>query len=162
MEHIVHSIAPVYDSRSRVLILGTIPSPKSREMGFFYGHPQNRFWGVMAELLGEEKPMTVEERRAFLLRNRIAVWDVLHSCDINGASDSSIKNPVVNDFSPIFETADIRQVFTTGKTGTKLYQKLTGKESTYLPSTSPANCQVKWDALKEAYGVVLNYLKDEK
>ena len=160
MDHIVHAIPPVYDENSRVLILGTIPSPKSRQMGFFYGHPQNPFWKVMAALLEEETPMGIEERRAFLIRHHIALWDVLASCDIQGASDSSIQNPVVNDFTPIFQQAAIRQVFTTGKTGTKLYQKLTGHQSIYLPSTSPANCAMKWDALLDAYHVVLPYLKE--
>lgn len=113
--HIVHTIPPVYDARSRVLILGTMPSPKSREQGFYYGHPQNRFWRALAAALDEPAPQTVPEKRALALRRGIALWDVLASCDIEGASDASIQNPVANDLTPILAAADIRAVFTTGR-----------------------------------------------
>lgn len=163
METIVHTIEPVYGEHSRVLILGTMPSPKSREFGFYYSHPQNRFWPVIAQVLGQPKPLTTEEKRAFLLRSRIAMWDVLHSCDIKGADDASISNPVPNDLRVIFSAADIRAVFTTGGTATRLYKKYclpqTQMESIALPSTSPANCRFHTlETLTEAYRVVLNYL----
>lgn len=139
----VHPIPPVYDENSTILILGSFPSVKSREVGFFYGHPQNRFWKVMAEIMGEEVPEGTEAKRAFLLRNHVAVWDVIASCEITGSSDASIKNVVANDLSKILETADIKQIFVNGKTAEKMYIKytlpVTGREAICLPSTSPAN-----------------------
>ena len=109
MEHIIHSIEPVFDAESRVLILGTMPSPKSREVQFYYGHPQNRFWRVLAAVLGEEVPRSVPEKKAMLLRHRIALWDVLAECEITGASDSSIRNPVANDLSVILDHAPVQE-----------------------------------------------------
>ena len=162
MEHIIHSIEPVFDAESRVLILGTMPSPKSREVQFYYGHPQNRFWRVLAAVLGEELPQSVPEKKAMLLRHRIALWDVLAECEITGASDSSIRNPVANDLSVILDHAPVQAVFTTGATAWKLYTRLqkphTGIEAVRLPSTSPANCAVKMEALTEAYKAILPWL----
>ncbi len=163
MEHIIHSIEPVFDAESRVLILGTMPSPKSREVQFYYGHPQNRFWRVLAAVLGEELPQSVPEKKAMLLRHRIALWDVLAECEITGASDSSIRNPVANDLSVILNHAPVQAVFTTGATAWKLYTRLqkphTGIEAVRLPSTSPANCAVKMEALTEAYKAILPWLE---
>lgn len=163
MEHIIHSIEPVFDAESRVLILGTMPSPKSREVQFYYGHPQNRFWRVLAAVLGEEVPQSVPEKKAMLLRHRIALWDVLAECEITGASDSSIRNPVANDLSVILDHAPVQAVFTTGATAWKLYTRLqkphTGIEAVRLPSTSPANCAVKMEALTEAYKALLPWLE---
>ena len=163
MEHIIHSIEPVFDTESRVLILGTMPSPKSREVLFYYGHPQNRFWRVLAAVLGEELPQSVPEKKAMLLRHRIALWDVLAECEITGASDSSIRNPVANDLSVILDHAPVQAVFTTGATAWKLYTRLqkphTGIEAVRLPSTSPANCAVKMEALTEAYKAILPWLE---
>lgn len=163
MEHIIHSIEPVFDTESRVLILGTMPSPKSREVQFYYGHPQNRFWRVLAAVLGEEVPQSVPEKKAMLLRHRIALWDVLAECEITGASDSSIRNPVANDLSVILDHAPVQAVFTTGATAWKLYTRLqkphTGIEAVRLPSTSPANCVVKMEALTEAYKAILPWLE---
>lgn len=163
MEHIIHSIEPVFDAESRVLILGTMPSPKSREVQFYYGHPQNRFWRVLAAVLGEELPQSVPEKKAMLLRHRIALWDVLAECEITGASDSSIRNPVANDLSVILDHAPVQAVFTTGATAWKLYTRLqkphTGIEAVRLPSTSPANCAVKMEALTEAYKAILPWLE---
>ena len=156
MEHIIHSIEPVFDAESRVLILGTMPSPKSREV-------QNRFWRVLAAVLGEEVPQSVPEKKAMLLRHRIALWDVLAECEITGASDSSIRNPVANDLSVILNHAPVQAVFTTGATAWKLYTRLqkphTGIEAVRLPSTSPANCAVKMEALTEAYKAILPWLE---
>ena len=165
MEHIIHSIEPVFDTESRVLILGTMPSPKSREVQFYYGHPQNRFWRVLAAVLGEEVPQSVPEKKTMLLRHRIALWDVLAECEITGASDSSIRNPVANDLSVILDYAPVQAVFTTGATAWKLYTRLqkphTGIEAVRLPSTSPANCAVKMEALTEAYKAILPWLEPD-
>ena len=165
MEHIIHSIEPIFDAESRVLILGTMPSPKSREVQFYYGHPQNRFWRVLAAVLGEELPQSVPEKKAMLLRHRIALWDVLAECEITGASDSSIRNPVANDLYVSLDHAPVQAVFTTGATAWKLYTRLqkphTGIEAVRLPSTSPANCAVKMEALTEAYKAILPWLEPD-
>lgn len=138
-----HPINPIYDKNSKILILGSFPSVKSREAGFFYGHPQNRFWKVTAAVCGVEVPTTIEEKKAFLLENHIAVWDVIHSCDIVGSSDSSIRNVVANDLNVILECADIRQIYVNGKKAEELYNKYIypqiQREAICLPSTSPAN-----------------------
>lgn len=148
---VLHNIPPLYDENSKILILGSFPSVKSREAQFFYGHPQNRFWRVLSALTGEECPVVTEDKKAFLKRNGIAVWDVIKSCDITGSSDSSIKNAVPNDLSEIFETADIKKVFCNGATSYKLYkrymEKETGRTAELLPSTSPANAAYKIDDL---------------
>jgi len=158
MKHIVHEIAPIYNADSRILILGTMPSPASREQGFYYGHPQNRFWQVISAALSMPLPATIDQKKQLLLQHRIALWDVLNSCAIEGASDNSITNPICNDFKPIFETAEIRAVYTTGQPATKLYKRLVGKSSIYLPSTSPANCAFSFDKLLNAYSAILKYI----
>ena len=128
-EHIVHSFEPIFDSESKILILGTLPSVKSRETNFYYGHKQNRFWKLLAGILSEKKPETVEEKKDFLHRNCIAVWDVIHSCDIIGSSDSSIRNVVPNDLSEILESADIRQIYCNGAKSYEYYRKYQEKET---------------------------------
>lgn len=142
-ERLSHPFEPIYDERSEVLILGSFPSVKSREQAFFYGHPQNRFWKVIAVLTGEETPVTIDQKRALLLRHGIAVWDVIASCEIIGSSDSSIRNVQVNDLSRIIETVPDIRVFANGTKSYELYcryaKEQTGKEITKLPSTSPAN-----------------------
>ena len=158
-EPIIHEIPPVFDAQSRILILGTMPSPKSREAGFYYGHPQNRFWKALAAALRTPVPAP-GERRAYLLWHHIAMWDVLSRCDIIGAADSSIKNPKANDFSAIFAHAGIKKVFCTGITAARLYRRLTGGECVCLPSPSAANCRVGLDGLAEAYRAILPYLED--
>ncbi|MBR4343688.1 MAG: DNA-deoxyinosine glycosylase [Lachnospiraceae bacterium] len=158
LTHIIHPIPPVYDEKSRILILGSFPSVKSRESGFFYGHPQNRYWKVLAAIFGDNIPLTVPDKKAFLLRHHIAAWDVIASCDIEGSSDSSIKNAVPNDLSPILETANIEQIFTNGKTAYTLFQKYTAplihRDSICLPSTSPANAAWTLEKLTEAWKVI--------
>lgn len=138
-----HPIHPVYDKNSKILILGSFPSVKSREANFFYGHPQNRFWKVLSVVFETEVPTTVEEKRGFLLEHHVAVWDVIHSCEIVGSSDSSIKNVVPNDLSEILSTAQIEQIFVNGKKAEQFYKKYIEKEidrkAICLPSTSPAN-----------------------
>lgn len=165
MKHIEHEIEPVFDDRSRVLMLGTIPSPKSREVGFFYGHPQNRFWKVMAAVLGTAVPQTIPEKTEMLLEHRIALWDVCRSCAIEGASDASIKDPQPNDLSRILDVANIRGIFCTGAKAAQLYRKLCeptlGIPCIQLPSTSPANAAMRLPDLVEAYRTaLLPYLLD--
>ena len=161
MERIEHTIEPVYRSDSRVLILGTMPSPKSREQGFYYGHPQNRFFPALAGVFGEPVPQGVPERKEFLLRHGIALWDVLQSCVISGASDASIREPVPNDIGLILEAADIRKIFTTDTTAFRLYRAhcfpVTGVEAELLPSPSPANCRVPMDELVRSYSVIRRF-----
>jgi len=141
---VTHPWPPIYDENSRVLILGTMPSPKSLEYGFYYGNPQNCFWRVLSNALSLAEPAPDRQSRTdFMLINGIALWDVLKSCEIEGASDGSIKNPVANDFSALLARSKIYKVFTTGKAATRLYNSLcyetTGLAAEYLPSTSPAN-----------------------
>lgn len=152
---IVHPIAPLYSNNSKILILGSFPSVKSREQGFYYGHPQNRFWRVMAGVCGADVPTTIEEKARLILDNDIALWDVIHSCDITGSSDSSIKNVTPNDLSPILEAANIEKILVNGKRAEALYIKYiepkTGIRATCLPSTSPANARQTVDTLTEIW-----------
>lgn len=157
--HAVHTFEPIYDNRSEILILGSFPSVKSRENQFYYGHPQNRFWKVTAGIFSEEVPQTIEEKRAFLLRNHIAVWDVIASCDIAGSSDSSIRNVVANDMQVILQQADIRAIYANGDKAYQLFLKYCrqeGQPELYkLPSTSPANAAWSVERLTEAWGEAL-------
>lgn len=134
---IIHPIKPVFDKDSKVLILGSFPSVKSREEGFFYGHPRNRFWKVTAAVTGDELPLTTEDKKAFLIRNHIALWDVIGSCDIEGSSDSSIRNVSVNDITPILEKADIREIFFERTEGISALQEIYvpgDKKGRHMPS----------------------------
>ncbi len=155
---IIHPIPPVYDENSKVLILGSFPSVKSREAQFFYGHPQNRFWKLMAAIFEDDLPETIEEKSAFLLRHNIAVWDVIKSCDITGSSDASIKNVVPNDLSIILDKANIRNIYVNGKTAYKYFEKYTrqliNRGAICLPSTSPANAAWNLDRLKSEWEVI--------
>lgn len=173
-EPILHEIEPVWNEESRVLILGTMPSPASRAAGFFYMHPQNRFWKVVPEVFGEklklpnnadERDAAIAERCDFLLRHKLALWDVLASCEIQGAADSSIKNAKPNDFSKLFEKSKIRHVFCTGKTSFNLWKKFCAAqyEEHYglicecLPSTSPANAAWSIERLVAEYQKICYY-----
>lgn len=151
----VHEIAPVFDENSRVLILGSFPSVKSREACFFYHHPQNRFWKVVAALTGEPVPGEIEEKKALLLKHHIAVWDVIESCDIVGSSDSSIKNVRPNDLRRILEAAPIEKIFANGGKAFELYGKycepMIGRPCEKLPSTSPANAAFSLEKLVAAW-----------
>ena len=158
---VIHPIEPIYDKNSKILILGSFPSVRSREEGFFYGHKQNRFWKVISGIFEEEEPKTIEDKKSLLLRNRIALWDVIQSCDIVGSSDSSISNVVPNDLSTILSTADIKAIFVNGKAAFKYFEKYTEpvikRSATCLPSTSPANAAwsmdrllKEWKCIKEA------------
>ena len=158
---VTHEFDAFFDKDSRVLILGTIPSPKSREQGFYYGHPQNRFWRALCAAIEEPLPSSIAEKKEMLLRRGIALWDVLASCEISGAADHSIRNPILNDFSSIFSVAAIQAVFTTGKTAARLYQKFSGSTCICLPSPSPANCAFALEDLIQAYRAIVPYLKKE-
>lgn len=163
MERIEHPIPPLYSKDSRILILGSFPSVKSREGEFFYHHPQNRFWRVLAEVCREQPPTTIEDKKELLLRHWIAVWDVIQSCEITGSSDSSIKNVIPNDLSYVLEHAPIRQIFVNGNTAYKLYQKYIypkcGKTAIKLPSTSPANAACKYEELLEQWLQIREYIE---
>ncbi len=161
-----HPIPPVYsrnpENPPRILILGSFPSVKSRETAFFYGHPQNRFWRVMAAVLNEPIPATTEEKTALLTDHGIALWDVIAACDIEGSSDSSITNVTPTDLTPILSVGTIRAVFTNGTTATRLYKRYqeptTGIRAHQLPSTSPANAARSLEQLVEAWSEITNYL----
>jgi len=157
---IVHPIAPTFNGHSRVLILGSFPSVKSREMMYFYGHPQNRFWKIMAALFGETVPETVTEREAFLLRNRVAVWDSIRQCTITGSSDASIRDVIPNDLSPILDAAPIEQIFCNGKKSWDMYHRYiepeTGRKAICLPSSSPANAAWSLEKLTQAWSIILS------
>lgn len=156
-----HKFVPVYDEYSRILILGTFPSVKSREQHFYYGHPQNRFWKVLAALTQwSQIPQTIEEKKQMLLENRIAVWDVIQSCDIAGSSDSSIKNVVPSDIGSILKGSRIERIYANGATAKKLYERYilpeTGVPIIGLPSTSPANAAYSLERLKESWQQILS------
>ena len=164
-QHIRHTFAPVYDENSRILILGTLPSVQSRKQHFYYGHPQNRFWKLLALLVepdGTKVPQTIEEKKAFLLRNHIAIWDVVAECDILGSLDSSIRNVTAADLVPILEQAPIQSIYANGGKAQELYQKYTyektKREIIRLPSTSPANAAFTMERLLKAWSVILKEL----
>ena len=153
-----HPIPPLYTSFSEILILGSFPSVKSREQQFFYSHPQNRFWKVLAALYGENPPENISEKRALICDHQLALWDVIASCEITGSADSSIKNVVPNDLSAVLDHCPIRRIFVNGRTAQRLYHKFLfpqiEKEAIYLPSTSPANASVSFPELIRAWSVI--------
>ncbi len=153
-----HPFGPLYNENSKVLILGSFPSVKSREENFFYGHPQNRFWKVLSKVLDHKTPQTIDEKRELLLECGIALWDVIASCEITGSSDSSIKDVTANDISVILDAADIKKIYVNGKTAEKYFNKYiknkTGREAVCLPSTSPANAAWSVDRLALAWEVI--------
>ena len=161
-ENIRHEFAPVYDKNSRVLILGTFPSVKSREQNFYYGHPQNRFWKVIAGLTGEPVSETIENKKMVLLKHGIAVWDVIESCDITGSSDSSIRNVVPARLEQVLDRCEIREIYANGSTAKKLYERYQkaacGREIVGLPSTSPANAAFRLERLLEQWSIMRQYL----
>ena len=155
-ERVTHEFPPVFDEHSRVLILGTMPSPKSRAAGFYYMHPQNRFWKMLCAVLGEEIPPDIDGKRKICLANNIALWDVLASCDINGAADSSIANAEPNDIRGLLEKCPIQTIFTTGKKAHTLYKRFFPdlQEDICLPSTSPANRTISEEKMLEEYRAI--------
>ena len=159
MDRIDHPFGPLFSGNSRVLILGSFPSVKSREQQFFYGHPQNRFWKVIAALFHREVPVTIPEKRALILDNGLALWDSIAGCVITGSSDASIREVRANDLSVILDHSPIRKICCNGKTSWQLYEKWirpqTGREALCLPSTSPANAQWTLERLTEAWAEIL-------
>ena len=158
-ENIVHPFGPFVPENAHILILGSFPSVKSREQMFFYGHPQNRFWRVLAAVLSAPVPETIEEKKALLERNGIALWDVIASCTIHGSSDASITDVVPNDLGPILEKHTISRIYVNGKTAARYYdryqKKVLGREAIVLPSTSPANAQFSLERLVSEWSVII-------
>lgn len=159
-----HEFGPYINKDSKILILGSIPSVKSRELGFYYMHPQNRFWKVLSDLFCEDVPNSILSKKEFLKKHKIALWDVLASCEINGSSDSSIKNPKVNDIKTLIGGTDVKTIFVTGRKSLELYNKYclksVGIKAIYLPSTSGANCALSYENLKEKYEIIIKYLEN--
>lgn len=158
-----HGFGPVYDEKSRILILGSFPSVKSREEGFFYGHPRNRFWKILASVCNKPEPVTIGEKKQFLLKNGIALYDVIEECEIVGSSDSSIRNVIPADLNPILEVSQISAVYTNGRLAGKLYRKyqepVTGLPCVELPSSSPANAAFSLEKLTGIWQETLPQLK---
>lgn len=157
-----HPFEPVFDARSRVLVLGSFPSEASRAEGFFYGHPRNRFWRVMAAVFGEDVPTTTEEKRAFLLRSRVALWDVAASCEVVGSSDASIRRAVPTDLARIFSRSPVARVFLNGQKAAALYKAFFAAQeipARCLPSTSPANAAWSFDRLVAAWAQVAAFAR---
>lgn len=158
-ERIMHPIPPLYNEKSEILILGSFPSIKSRESRFFYGHPQNRFWKLIARLYNEEQPETIDDKKAIILKHKLALWDTIQSCTITGSSDSSIKDVKTNDIQKIINESKITRIFTNGTTSYNLYEKFvypqTKIHAIKLPSTSPANAVYTLDKLAEKWSVLI-------
>jgi len=161
-ETLSHTFDPIYNKDSRILILGSFPSVKSRENNFYYGHPQNRFWKVIAGVTGNPVPVSIEEKKELLLNNHIAIWDVIASCSIQGSSDSSIRDVVVNDFSKVLQESSIQAIYVNGNKAYELYHKYaeekTGIAAIKLPSTSPANAAWSVKRLCDNWKQILTYL----
>ena len=157
-ESVIHPLPPLFDANSRVLILGTMPSPKSRQNGFYYAHPQNRFWRVLAGVFSCKVPQTVEQKKKLVLENRLALWDVIAECEITGSADTSIKNVKPNDIASIIENTAVNRIFVNGKTAEKYYiryiEKTVGQKAICLPSTSPANAAWSLDRLINAWQII--------
>lgn len=162
MKREVHNIAPVYDKYSKVLILGSFPSVRSREQEFFYAHPQNRFWKVIAALCCCDTPTNIPDKKKLLLENGIALWDVIESCEIKGSSDTSITNVKVNNIRHILDSCDIRAIFCNGGKSFELYNKYLYDETMIkaakLPSTSPANAVCRLEKLINEWGIIKEYI----
>ncbi len=160
-EIFTHTFEPIFDKNSEILVLGSFPSVKSRENNFYYAHPQNRFWRVVASVYSCPVPKTVEEKKNMLLSNKIAVWDVIRSCEITGSADSTIKSVTPNDLSEILSVADIKKIYANGKTAQSLYNKYikknTGVDIISLPSTSPANAAYSLEKLIKEWKIINEY-----
>lgn len=158
MERIEHPFGPLYSSHSRILILGSFPSVRSREQAFFYGHPQNRFWKVLSAVFAAPLPKTIEEKKTLIIENDLALWDSIASCEIMGSSDASIKNVRANDLGIILNNCSIERIYCNGRKSHEMYRKyiepVTGREAVCLPSTSPANAQWSMERLTDAWSVI--------
>ena len=155
---VYHTFGAFYNSDSEILILGSMPSVKSRELGFYYMHPKNRFWQILSIVFNEYIGKSVDDKKQFLSKHKIALWDVIESCDIDGSSDSSIKNVIVNDIKSILDKTNIKYIYCTGKKAFELYNKYcfnnTNVSAVYLYSPSPANCAISLDKIVENYKVI--------
>ena len=158
MDYLKHPFGPLFNENSRVLILGSFPSVRSREQNFFYGHPQNRFWKVIAAVFGQPVPESIEEKKQLILSNGLALWDSIAGCEITGSSDASIRNARANDISVILDNCRIDRIYCNGRKSHELYRKYiepkTGREATCLPSTSPANAQWTLEKLTDAWSEI--------
>lgn len=158
MQRLTHPFGPLYNDSSRVLILGSFPSVKSREQNFFYGHPQNRFWRVIASVFDQPVPQSIEEKKQLILSSGLALWDSIASCEITGSSDSSIRNAQPNDLSIILNNCNIERIYCNGRKSYELYQKYirpqTRRDAVCLPSTSPANAQWTLEKLIREWSVI--------
>lgn len=163
-QRIIHPIPPLYDQNSKILILGSFPSVKSREAMFFYGHPQNRFWRLMAQLFEEPVPTSTEEKTSLALRRHFALWDSIHACTIVGSSDSSVRDVVPNDLSVILNNSLVQRIFCNGALSYEMYRRYilptTGIEAVKLPSTSPANAAFGMDRLIQAWRIIKETLDE--
>lgn len=155
----MHPLKPLYDKNSKILILGSFPSIKTREYGFFYGHKQNRFWKILSGIFDEEIADTIEDKRAFLIKHNIAVWDSIYSCDIIGSSDSTIKNVVPTDLKPIIKGSRVDRIFCNGATSYKYFHQFSEKDlgikGVKLPSSSPANAAYSINRLIDEWKIIL-------
>lgn len=162
-QNIIHPFEPIYDQNSKILILGSFPSVKSREIGFYYGHPKNRFWTVLSIVFEEPYPDTIERKKNMILKHHLALWDVIKTCKIEGSSDSTISNVVVNDIKGLIKKTKIEKIITIGKKADSLYQKYCYPEtfiaSLCLYSTSPANCAISLEKLVNQYKILKNEKK---
>ena len=160
-EIFTHTFEPIFNKNSEILVLGSFPSVKSRENNFYYAYPQNRFWRVVASVYSCPVPKTVEEKKNMLLSNKIAVWDVIKSCEITGSADSTIKSVIPNELSEILSVADIKKIYANGKTAQSLYNKYiknsTGFDIISLPSTSPANAAYSLEKLIKEWKIINEY-----
>ena len=159
---VYHEFGPIFNKESKILILGSIPSVKSREIGFYYMHPQNRFWKILNSIFQNQDIESIDKKVSFLKNNKIALWDVLSSCNITSSKDNTIRDIEVNDINFIIKNSNVKTIFTTGKTAYNLYQKYcypkTKLQAIYLPSTSGANCRIKFDTLLKEYSIIKKYL----
>lgn len=165
LEHVIHPFAPEYDSNSQILILGSFPSVQSRKQNFYYAHPQNRFWKILGQIFDEEVGSSIEQKKAFLKKHHIALWDVIEQCSIQGSSDSSIRDVIPTNLSYILDQSKITTIFCNGKKAIQLfdrYQKNNGLQATYLPSSSPANAAFRLERLVEEWKpLILEALEKE-
>ena len=166
MNYLQHPFGPLFNENSRVLILGSFPSVKSREQNFFYGHPQNRFWRVIAAVFDQPVPQNIEEKKELILTSGLALWDSIAGCEITGSSDASIRNARANDLGVILDNCSIERIYCNGRKSHELYcryiEPQTGREAVCLPSTSPANAQWTLDKLTEAWSVIASYEGNKK
>lgn len=158
---LIHTLKPIYNKDSKILLLGSFPSRISRENNFYYANPSNRFWMIM-EYLFNTRLENINDKKEFLESNNIALYDVVYSCEIHYSSDSSIKNIVPSDINTIINNSNIKYIFVLNKKALELYNKFllekTKIEAIYLPSTSSANASFSLNKLIDEYKIIIDYL----